>query len=70
MGPNRDLLGKIFLILCCNCFRYVVFVSKHLDGYSNWETDYNYNWNSVDVGPNRDLLGRIPFNENLTPSTL
>ena len=29
-----------------------------MEGFSNWETDFNFNWNSLDVGPNRDLLGK------------
>ena len=37
--------------------KYIVFVSKHHDGYSMWPSANSFNWNSMDVGPKRDLLG-------------
>jgi alpha-L-fucosidase len=39
--------------------RYVVLVSKHHDGYALWPSRYAPNWNSVDVGPRRDLVGDL-----------
>ncbi len=41
--------------------RYVVLTSKHHDGYCLWDTKNNYsaNWNSVQTGPKRDLLGEL-----------
>ena len=39
--------------------RYVVMVSKHHDGYALWPSAYAPNWNSVDVGPGRDLVGEL-----------
>jgi alpha-L-fucosidase len=44
--------------------RYVVLVSKHHDGYTLWpsrEADASWGrpWNSVDVGPKRDLVGEL-----------
>ncbi|WP_052143593.1 alpha-L-fucosidase [Wocania ichthyoenteri] len=39
--------------------KYVMFVSKHHDGYALWPSKYNRNWNSVDVGPKRDLVGEL-----------
>jgi alpha-L-fucosidase len=44
--------------------RYVVLTSKHHDGYCLWpSTEANRSWgrpwNSVDIGPNRDLLGEL-----------
>ncbi len=39
--------------------RYVVLVSKHHDGYALWPSIYSPNWNSVDVGPGRDLVGEL-----------
>lgn len=38
-------------------YRYIVFISKHHDGFTNWPSKYSFNWNSMDVGPKRDLLG-------------
>ena len=35
-----------------------MFVSKHHEGYTNWPSKYSFNWNSMDVGPNRDIVGR------------
>ncbi|TFH55324.1 MAG: hypothetical protein E4G90_11985, partial [Gemmatimonadales bacterium] len=39
--------------------RYVVMVSKHHDGYALWPSRYSPGWNSVDVGPGRDLVGEL-----------
>ena len=38
--------------------KYVVFTSKHHDGYCMWGTKNKHkkNWNCVDVGPQRDLM--------------
>jgi len=43
--------------------RYVVLTSKHHDGYCLWPTRniHKENWNSGDIGPQRDLLGEISF---------
>ncbi|GAA0890889.1 hypothetical protein GCM10009122_05680 [Fulvivirga kasyanovii] len=39
--------------------RYVVMVSKHHDGYCLWPSKYARNWNSVEVGPKRDIVGEL-----------
>lgn len=41
--------------------KYVVLTSKHHDGYCLWDTEspYKSNWNSMDLGPERDLLGDL-----------
>ena len=39
--------------------RYAVMVSKHHDGYAMWPSKYARNWNSMDVGPKRDLVGEL-----------
>ncbi len=38
---------------------YVVLVTKHHDGYALWPSQYSPDWNSVDVGPGRDLVGEL-----------
>lgn len=39
--------------------RYVVLTSKHHEGYCLWPSKYSPNWNAVDTGPHRDLLGDL-----------
>jgi alpha-L-fucosidase len=39
--------------------KYIVFVSKHHEGFTNWPSKYSFNWNSQDVGPNRDIVGEL-----------
>jgi alpha-L-fucosidase len=39
--------------------RYVVMVSKHHDGYALWPSEFSPGWNSVEVGPHRDLVGDL-----------
>jgi alpha-L-fucosidase len=41
--------------------RYVVLTSKHHDGFCLWPTEspFKKNWNSMDVGPQRDLVGEL-----------
>ncbi len=39
--------------------KYVVLVSKHHDGYALWPSKYSSNWNSVDTGPKRDIVGEL-----------
>lgn len=39
--------------------RYVVMVAKHHDGFTLWPSRYSWNWNSMDLGPNRDLVGDL-----------
>ena len=33
--------------------------SKHHEGWCNFPSSYHWNWNSVDVGPKRDLVGDL-----------
>ena len=40
-------------------FRYYVFTSKHLEGYPMWPSTYSFGYNSMDVGPNRDIVGEL-----------
>jgi len=39
--------------------KYVVLTSKHHEGFTLWPSKFSWNWNSVDVGPHRDLLGDL-----------
>uniref|UniRef100_A0A0B7B2E0 alpha-L-fucosidase n=1 Tax=Arion vulgaris TaxID=1028688 RepID=A0A0B7B2E0_9EUPU len=39
--------------------RYVVQVTKHHEGFTSWPSNYSFNWNAKDVGPNRDLVGDL-----------
>lgn len=39
--------------------QYVVLTSKHHDGFTLWPSAESWNWNSVDVGPHRDLAGDL-----------
>ena len=38
--------------------RYIVLTSKHHEGFTNWPSKVSWNWNSMDLGPKRDLVGR------------
>jgi alpha-L-fucosidase len=39
--------------------KYIVLVSKHHDGFCLWPSEYAKGWNSVDVGPKRDIVGEL-----------
>ena len=39
--------------------KYVLLVSKHHDGFCLWPSQYAPNWNSVEVGPHRDICGEL-----------
>jgi len=39
--------------------RYIVMVTKHHDGYAMWPSKYAPGWNSMEVGPHRDLVGEL-----------
>lgn len=39
--------------------KYVVLTSKHHDGFALWPSKYSFSWNSVDVGPHRDIVGEL-----------
>ncbi|XP_074606094.1 alpha-L-fucosidase-like [Acropora palmata] len=52
--PNQwaDILAK-------SGAKYFVLTSKHHEGWTNWKSDVSWNWNSVDNGPHRDLVGDL-----------
>ncbi len=33
--------------------------AKHHDGYCLWPSANSWNWNSMDVGPHRDIVGDL-----------
>lgn len=39
--------------------KYVVLTSKHHDGFALWPSKQSWNWNSVDAGPHRDIVGEL-----------
>jgi alpha-L-fucosidase len=39
--------------------KYVVLTSKHHEGWCNFKNSYHWNWNSIDEGPKRDLVGDL-----------
>ncbi|XP_052554654.1 tissue alpha-L-fucosidase isoform X2 [Tympanuchus pallidicinctus] len=38
---------------------YVVLTAKHHEGFTNWGSPVSWNWNSLDTGPHRDLVGEL-----------
>ncbi|XP_055958256.1 alpha-L-fucosidase-like [Patella vulgata] len=38
---------------------YMVFTAKHHEGFCNWPTNHSFNWNSMSVGPKRDIVGEL-----------
>ncbi len=38
---------------------YVVMTAQYHDGFCLWKSPYAWNWNSVDIGPKRDLVGDL-----------
>lgn len=39
--------------------KYIVLTSKHHEGFTLWPSSQSWNWNSVDIGPHRDLCGDL-----------
>ncbi len=39
--------------------KYIVLTSKHHEGFTLWPSEQSWNWNSMDIGPHRDLCGDL-----------
>lgn len=39
--------------------KYVILTTKHHDGYALWPSKYSPNWNTVETGPHRDIVGEL-----------
>lgn len=39
--------------------KYIVLTTKHHEGFTLWGSKNSWNWNAVDVGPKRDLVGEV-----------
>ncbi len=39
--------------------KYVILTSKHHEGFTLWPSEQSWNWNSMDIGPHRDLCGDL-----------
>ncbi|XP_054013327.1 alpha-L-fucosidase [Hylaeus anthracinus] len=39
--------------------KYIVLTSKHHEGYTLWPSKYSFSWNSMDIGPQKDLIGEL-----------
>ncbi|XP_057311568.1 tissue alpha-L-fucosidase-like [Hydractinia symbiolongicarpus] len=39
--------------------KYFVFTSKHHEGFTHWKSEESWNWNSVDIGPKRDIIDEL-----------
>uniref|UniRef100_A0A4W5PGR9 Alpha-L-fucosidase n=1 Tax=Hucho hucho TaxID=62062 RepID=A0A4W5PGR9_9TELE len=39
--------------------KYIVLTTKHHEGFTLWGSENSWNWNAVDVGPKRDIVGEM-----------
>ena len=61
----RDFKAENFVpgdwadILAASGAKYIVLTSKHHEGFTLWPSAQSWNWNSLDVGPHKDLAGAL-----------
>jgi len=36
--------------------KYLVFTTKHHEGFTNWPSTYHFGWNSMDIGPKKNVI--------------
>uniref|UniRef100_UPI00398E9B40 plasma alpha-L-fucosidase isoform X1 n=3 Tax=Pristiophorus japonicus TaxID=55135 RepID=UPI00398E9B40 len=46
-------------LLSASGAKYVVLTAKHHEGFTLWGSKYSWNWNAIDTGPHRDLVGEL-----------
>lgn len=46
-------------LLAASGAKYIVLTSKHHEGFALWPSAQSWNWNSMDIGPHRDLAGDL-----------
>ncbi|CAL8274422.1 unnamed protein product [Merluccius merluccius] len=46
-------------VLAASGAQYAVLTTKHHEGFTLWGSETSWNWNAVDVGPKRDLVGEL-----------
>lgn len=39
--------------------KYVVFSTKHHEGFTMWPSTYSFSWNAKELGPRRDVVGEL-----------
>ncbi|CAJ0914165.1 unnamed protein product, partial [Mesorhabditis belari] len=39
--------------------KYFVFTTKHHEGFTMWPSSVSWNWNSMNIGPKRDIVGEL-----------
>ena len=54
----KSSLQLQWCLLLFDFIRYFLLTSKHHEGWTNWRSNVSWNWNSVDNGPHRDLVGK------------
>ena len=55
----RKVCNRPNAALHTHCIVDVVLTSKHHEGWCNFKNSYHWNWNSIDEGPKRDLVGDL-----------